>query len=194
MGTYQPNKVGGDQAMKRMLRPLLLTVGLAALVAGAGNVMAQDTGGNGGGGRGNFDPAQFQQQMMDRFKERLELTNDVEWTAVQGLIQKVMDARRATFSGMGFGGRRGGNNGGGGDNGNRGGRGGFFNAPPSPEAEDLQKALDAKASPEELKAKLAKLRDARKSKEEALAKAQEDLRKVLTVRQEATAVSMGLLP
>jgi hypothetical protein len=175
--------------MKRMLRPLLLAVGLAALVAGAGNVMAQD---NGGGGRGNFDPAQFQQQMMDRFKERLEMTNDDEWAAVQGLIQKVMDTRRATFSGMGFGGRR--NNNGGGDNaGRNGGRGGF-NAPPSPEAEDLQKALDAKASPDELKAKMAKLRDARKSKEAALAKAQEDLRKVLTVRQEATAVSMGLLP
>jgi hypothetical protein len=155
--------------------------------------MAQDNGGGAGGRRGgNFDPAQFQQQMMDRFKERLEMTNDDEWVAVQGLIQKVMDARRATFSGMGFGGRRGGN-GGGGDNGNRGGRG-AFNAPPSPEAEDLQKALDAKASPDELKAKMAKLRDARKSKEAALAKAQEDLRKVLTVRQEATAVSMGLLP
>jgi hypothetical protein len=175
--------------MKRMLRPLLLMIGLAALVTGAGNVMAQD---NGGGGRGNFDPQQFQQQMMDRFKERLEMTNNDEWVAVQGLIQKVMDTRRATFSGMGFGGRRGGN--GGGDNaGRNGGRGGF-NAPPSPEAEDLQKALDAKASPDELKAKMAKLRDARKSKEAALAKAQEDLRKVLTVRQEATAVSMGLLP
>jgi Spy/CpxP family protein refolding chaperone len=179
--------------MKRILRPLLLTVGLAALVAGAGNVMAQDTGGNGGGGRGNFDPAQFQQQMMDRFRERLEMTNDDEWVAVQGLIQKVMDTRRATFSGMGFGGRRGGN-GGGGDNGGRNGGRGAFNVPPSPEAEDLQKALDAKASPDELKAKLAKLRDARKAKEAALAKAQEDLRKVLTVRQEATAVSMGLLP
>jgi hypothetical protein len=179
--------------MKRILRPLLLTVGLAALVAGAGNVMAQDTGGNGGGGRGNFDPAQFQQQMMDRFKERLEMTNDDEWVAVQGLIQKVMDTRRAAMSGMGFGGRRN-NGGGGGDNaGRNGGRGGF-NAPPSPEAEDLQKALDAKASPDELKAKMAKLRDSRKSKEAALAKAQEDLRKVLTVRQEATAVSMGLLP
>src|ERR1017187_5382035 len=165
--------------MKSMLRPLSLTVGLAALVAGAGNVIAQDTGGGGGRG-GNFDPAQFQQQMMDRFKERLEMTNDDEWVAVKGLIQKVMDTRRATMSGMGFGGRR------------NGGRGGF-NAPPNPEAEDLQKALDAKASPDELKSKMAKLRDSRKSKEVALTKAQEDLRKVLTVRQEATAVSMGLL-
>ncbi len=179
--------------MKVMMRPsLLLAVGLAALLAGAGNVMAQ---GDGGGQRGgNFDPAQFQQQMMDRFKERLEMTNDEEWVAVQGLIQKVMDTRRATFSGMGFGGgRRNSGGGGGGDNaGRNGGRGGF-NAPPSPEAEDLQKALDAKASPAELKAKMAKLRDARKTKEAALTKAQDDLRKVLTVRQEATAVSMGLL-
>jgi hypothetical protein len=126
---------------------------------------------------------------MDRFKERLEITNDVEWAAVQGLVQKVMDARRAAFSGMGFGGRRGG-----GDNGGRNGGRGGFNAPPSPEAEDLQKALDAKASPDELKAKLAKLRDARKEKEAALTTAQENLRKVLTLRQEATAVSMGLLP
>ncbi len=174
--------------MKRiMIRPLLLTVGLAALVVGAGNVMAQADGGDGGRRGGNSDPAQFQQQMMDRFKERLEMTNDDEWAAVQGLVQKVMDARRATFSGMGFGGGRR-NNGGG-----NGGRGGF-NAPPSPEAEDLQKALDAKASPDELKAKLAKFREARKVKEAALTKAQEDLRKVLTVRQEATAVSMGLLP
>jgi Spy/CpxP family protein refolding chaperone len=177
-----------------MIRPLLLMVGLAALVAGARNAIAQDNSGDGGGGgrRGgaNFDPAQFQQQMMDRFKERLEITNDVEWAAVQGLVQKVMDARRATFSGMGFGGRR---NGGGGDNAGRNGGRGAFNAPPSPEAEDLQKSLDAKASPDELKAKLAKLRDARKAKEETLAKAQDDLRKVLTLRQEATAVSMGLL-
>ena len=119
------------------------------------------------------------------------MTNDDEWVAVKGLIQKVMDTRRATMSGMGFGGRR--NGGGGGDNaGRNGGRGGF-NAPPNPEAEDLQKALDAKASPDELKSKMAKLRDSRKSKEVALTKAQEDLRKVLTVRQEATAVSMGLL-
>src|SRR5258705_478942 len=100
--------------MKEMMRPLLLTVGLATLLAGAGNVMAQ---GDGGGGRGgNFAPAQFQQQMMDRFKERLEMTNDDEWVAVKGLIQKVMDTRRAAFSGIGFGGRRNNGGGGGGDN------------------------------------------------------------------------------
>ena len=169
--------------MKRITKPLILTVGLAAFLVGAGNAMAQ--GGGGGGGRGNFDPAQFQ----ERIKERLEITNDVEWTAIQPLVEKVMQARRETMSGMRGPGRRGG---GGGEN-TGGGRAGFGPAS-SPEADALQQALDSKASADVLKAKVAAFRDARKVKEAALAKAQDDLRKVLTVRQEATATLMGLLP
>ena len=57
----------------------------------------------------------------------------------------------------------------------------------------MQKAIESKASADELKAKLAKLREARKQKEANLEKAQEELRKVLSVRQEASAVLMGLL-
>jgi hypothetical protein len=68
-----------------------------------------------------------------------------------------------------------------------------FGGEPSVEAEGLQKALEGKASNDELKAKLAKFRDARKAKEATLEKAQDELRKVLSVRQEATAVTMGLL-
>ena len=64
---------------------------------------------------------------------------------------------------------------------------------PNPEVESLQKAIEAKAPADELKAKLAKVRDARKQKEANLAKAQDELRKVLSVRQEASAVLMGLL-
>jgi len=44
-----------------------------------------------------------------------------------------------------------------------------------------------------VKAKLAKLRESRKEKEGKLEKAQEELRAVLTTRQEAIAVMMGLL-
>lgn len=58
---------------------------------------------------------------------------------------------------------------------------------------DLQKALDDKARAEEVKAKLAKVREARKAKEAALEKAQEELRKSLSPRQEAGAVLVGLL-
>ena len=47
------------------------------------------------GGRGNFDPAQFRQMMMDNIRDRLEATNDAEWQVLQPLVQKVMDARRS---------------------------------------------------------------------------------------------------
>ena len=46
-------------------------------------------------GRGNYDPAQFQQRMLDNVKERLGFS-DADWSAVQPLVQKVFDARRDT--------------------------------------------------------------------------------------------------
>jgi hypothetical protein len=160
-----------------------------------GQNSAQDSGGRGGrGGRfngGNFDPAQFQQQMMERTRESLEVKDDAEWKAIEGLVQKVMDTRREMFSsGMGrmFGGRRGG----GGQGGDQAGRRGGFGQP-SPEAEALQRAIDSKASKAELKAALAKYQESRKAKQAELEKAQEELRKVLTARQEAIATVNGLL-
>ena len=59
---------------------------------------------------------------------------------------------------------------------------------------ELQKAIDGKASNSELKTLIAKVADERKAKEASLAQAQENLRKVLSVRQEALAVVSGLLP
>jgi len=72
-------------------------------------------------------------------------------------------------------------------------RGGFFNQTPSPEAEALQKAIDAKASKAELKAAMDKYVASRKAKQAELEQAQENLRKVLTSRQEAIATLNGLL-
>ena len=170
-----------------------------ALCLGAGTLSAQTSNTNGGGqgGRGNFDPAQFQQRMMDNIRERLAFTNDTDWAAVQPLIQKELDARRDVgFGGRGFGGvgRRGGNGAGGGTNNNaQGGRGGGFGGQPSPEADALQKTLDDNAPTAQVKVALEKYRAARKAKEAKLAQAQEDLRKVLTPRQEAQAALLGLL-
>jgi hypothetical protein len=131
---------------------------------------------------------------MERIKEQMEVTDDAEWKAMEPLVQKVMEARMATMAGMGrgmFGGRRGGgNNQGDQPQGQR--RGGMFGAP-SPEAEALQKAIDAKAPKAEIKAAMAKYTESRKAKEAELQKAQEDLRKVLTTRQEAIATLDGLL-
>jgi len=146
--------------------------------------------------RGQFDPAQFRQRMMDRYKEQLEITDESEWKVVQPLVEKVSEARMQAMAG-GFrgmmGGRRGGGPGGqGGGPGGPGGTGGMFGAS-NPEVEALQKAIDAKASNAEIKQALAKVAEARKVKEAELVKAQDALRKVLSVRQEALATLNGLL-
>jgi hypothetical protein len=176
----------------------------AALCLGAGNGLAQNGGGGGGGGFGgggrqrNFDPAQMQERRMENLKDALEVNNDDEWNAMKPLVQKVMEAQRDSFQrGMGrggFGGRRGGQ-GGGGDQGGGGGNA-MRRGPggePSPEAEALRKAIDAKASTGEIKAAMVRYVESRKTKQEQLKTAQENLRKVLTARQEAIATLDGLL-
>ena len=69
----------------------------------------------------------------------------------------------------------------------------MFGGTPNPEADALQKAIDSKASKAELKAALEKYVASRKAKQAELEKAQADLRKVLTPRQEAIATLNGLL-
>jgi len=169
------------------------------LMAGMATVLTFSTSKVAAQNRGNFDPEQMRQRMMERYKERLEVTNDDEWKIISDRIEKVMTAQRETrIGGFGFGGpggRRGGDTAqaDAGNNGGRRNRGGMFGGEPNPDAEALQKALDSKASADDLKAKMAKLRDNLKEKEAKLAKAQDELRKVLSARQEATAILMGLL-
>src|SRR5206468_839525 len=123
------------------------------------------------------------------YRERIEVKSEEDWKKLEPLISKVMDAQREARMGMGFGGfggfgGRGGRGGGGGGNGDQGVNRNRAGGRSSPEVAELQKALDDKASAEMVKAKVAKLRDARKAKEAALEKAQEELRKALSPRQE----------
>jgi hypothetical protein len=180
--------------MKRVNR-LWTVLGLVALLGlSAGSALAQQEGERRrerGGDRGSFDPAEFQKRMMERVREQLEVTSDDEWKVIEPRVAKVMEARRDVSMGGGFG--RGGRGGppGGGDQGGSGRS--PFGGEPSPEADALRKAVEAKAPAEEIKAKLAKFREAKKAKEAVLAKAQDELKKVLSLRQEATAVMSGLL-
>lgn len=155
-------------------------------------------GGGAGGGRGGpggFDPAQMRARMAERIREVLDIKSDDEWKVIEERVNKVTDARRDLGTGGGgrmmFGG--GGAGGGAGGQGGRGGGRGGFGGEPMPEADALQKAIEAKASVEEIKAKLAKYREARKVKQANLAKAQDELRQVLSLRQEAAATMLGLL-
>lgn len=184
-------------SMKIAKKALALCGIAAALLIGSNQAMAQNQGGP--PGRGNFDPAQFRQRMMERMRDQFGVTNDDEWKIISERVEKVMEARRGTGGGFGAFGRGRGPGGPGGpgaaQNGGRGGRGGRgFGPQRSAEEEALQKAIDDNASPDDIKAKLAKVREERKANEEKLKAAQAELKEVLNTKQEAVAVLMGMLP
>jgi len=146
-------------------------------------------GGAGGAGGGNFDPAQMRERMMTRLKEQLG-ANDDEWKVLQPKVEKVMDAQRDTRGGGfgGFGGRGGGGGGGG------GGADAANQSAVAKASADLRTAVENKDAPaDDLKAKLAALRDARTKARETLAASQKELNELLTQRQEAVLVVNGML-
>ena len=182
--------------MKALKRVLLVAGCLAALSIGVNNVAAQNGGGGPGGGGGM---QQFRQRRIDSMRESMDVKDDAEWKVISDALGKVMDAQMnamaSRFGGMGGGRRnRGGDNAGGDSNtGDQGGQRRRFGPQPSAEAEALQKAIDAKAPADEIKSKLAALREANKASEAKLEEAQADLKKLLTSRQEAVAVLNGML-
>jgi hypothetical protein len=203
----RPGKNQKDkQHMKSKPTILLTALALAAttILASAQDNTNPPAGGNnpGGGGRqrgggqggGNFQD--FMQRMNDRLKTSLKVT-DEEWAVLQPLIEKVQTAQREAGAGRGgFGGGPGGRGGGpGGPGGNQGGGNApADNRPGAAESTALRTALESDStSPDDIKAKLAALREVRKKGAADLAIARDNLKKVVTVRQEAVLVSMGIL-
>lgn len=185
--------------MKKTMRTVVLTAFAVMMFVLAGGVQAQpqDQGGQGGGRRGNFDPAQMMDRMMERYKETLKAT-DEEWTVIKPLLTDVLTKSMGGRGGRGmmFGGSTRGRQGGdqAGQGGQRPPRGGMFGGTPDPTADALSTALDNESTPaSEIQAKLAAYRDAQKKREEAIKEAREKLRKVLTLRQEARLVLSGQL-
>lgn len=189
-----------------MLRSKAVWVlGLAVLVCAVfiGQALSQETapgGGRGGrGARGNNDPnqardrmEQFRQQAADRMKEALGVT-DEQWKALQPKIEKVQTLARETRGGGMMMGRM------------MGGRGGAGAQPPAantdrPQSDvekkmaDLQKLLqDKESKAEDIKTALAAYRDAVTKAKTELEKARKELRELLSVRQEAQLVLVGVL-
>jgi hypothetical protein len=154
--------------------------------------------GQGPGGR-MFDPEQMRQMMEQRMKEILGAT-DEEWKVLGPRVMKVQELSRQTAGGgpgmmMMFG--RGMRRGPGGPGGNRPG-GPMGTNRELTETEKVQEQLqtlleDTTTAPDKIKEQLTKLRAAREKDKAELAKAQKSLREVLTLRQEATLVLMGML-
>jgi hypothetical protein len=130
--------------------------------------------------------------------------NDDEWKLISARLEKVREARdkvrafsgdfRIMFSREG--GDQGGdrNRGPGGPGGGTRGPGGFGGGgTPNPDVEAFSKAVQNKAPTDELKQRMARVRDARKAAEADYEKVSEELRQLLTVRQEAVLVAIGTL-
>ncbi|MEX0775571.1 MAG: hypothetical protein WD042_07630 [Phycisphaeraceae bacterium] len=163
--------------------PFLLVDMAMSQPAGGQQPDARQRGGD--GERGRFDPEQMRQRMNERMKEALG-ASDEEWKVLQPRVEKVTTLQRDA-RGSGFAGRR------------RGGpEADAANQPPqtpvAKAAEELRTTLeDDKASNDVIKAKLEALRKARADAKVALEAAQKDLREIVSLRQEAQLVSMGIL-
>jgi len=170
-----------------------LSVVLVLLMA-ASLVLAQPGAGQrqrGQGMRGNFDPAQMQQRMMERMQEQLGMDAD-EIKAIQPMLTKVQELNRELM-----GGRMRGMMGGRGGRGGRGGMGQQDAAPLTGQAKiqaDLSALLDNEsATAAQIKAKLTEYRKGQEKLQRALVEAQTKLAAVLTAKQEARLVLMGIL-
>ncbi|MBL9202076.1 MAG: hypothetical protein JNL39_16310 [Opitutaceae bacterium] len=121
----------------------------------------------------------MQARISSRLRERLEVTDDAEWAVISERITRVEELRRATAAGplAAI------------DRAKRSARGESAGT----EREALRSAVTDRLPDAEIRSRLARLGEAQKREAAKLAQAQEDLRAVLTVRQEAIAVMLGLL-
>ena len=188
--------------MKTVVKSLLTIVALAAMPVlvhaqdtKPATPSATDTQRQRGGGNFNFE--EFRKRMEDRIKTSLKVTDD-EWAVIQPLIEKVNEKQRDASAGRGFGGP-------GGTGGTRGGTTGGGTTAGSTtstrperagtqEREALRTALEADGtSIDDIKSKLGAVRAVHQKAQTELAAARDELKKVVTVRQEAVLVSMGIL-
>lgn len=138
-------------------------------------------------------------RMVENLRTLLDVKNEDEWKLLYARLEKVREARDEVRAVSGdfrllFNIGRTGEQGGTAPGGDRGGRGGGFGGgTPNPDSEALSKAITNKAPTEELKQRMARLRDARKAAEAKYEKLAEELRQLLTVRQEAALVAIGSL-
>jgi hypothetical protein len=161
----------------------------ALVVVGVAGMSLGQTRPGGGGGRG-FDPAAIRERIMQNVKTAVDCTDD-EWKVLEPKLVKVMLLRMDTGEGAAM-------------MGSRGVRiRGFIrtmldpNAPPSAVDErlsELQKMIDENETSNDFyHNKVEQLRKAREKAREELKAAEHDVTSVLTVRQEAALVELGIL-
>ena len=132
-------------------------------------------------------PAEAANKQLDRLREKLEVTDDTEWTVITERISRVQEIRGTLWS------NQAGNRPGAlpADKGKRAAGG---NSTGHAERDALRMAVDDKLPDAEIKSRLTRAHEIQQQNETRLAQAQTELRAVLTIRQEAIMVMAGLLP
>jgi hypothetical protein len=174
--------------MQSLCRQLIGLLVILVIGLGLENTPAQDRRPD----LANLDPQQLQEQikqrMIEAVHEQLVVTNDADWNAMEPLVAKVVQDETESLMPIiiELRGLFGSSNAGADPD---------LNAldQTDPDAEALQNCLDANAPTEQIRAALAKYHQSRKRKEAELAKDRELLRSVLSTRQEAALVLMGIL-
>lgn len=148
--------------------------------------------------RNRFDRGQFMERILERLRENLGASAE-EWSVLKPMIDNIMEKQSAMRRSVGrgvfgtFGGGRGGR---GGDNdGNRRdreGRRSRGDGDSGSNADSLREAVES-GDANKIKKELASYRAAQKKRAAELKKAREELRQVVTLKQEATLVLWGLL-
>ena len=134
--------------------------------------------GHGGGGHdGNFDPSAFRRRAMERLRKRLGAASDDDWQKIEPAVQKVQQLRSSLSTRRRWGG-----------------------GAKDPLTEKINKLLEAgipskaeKPSKDELKNLLQQYRDRRKKIQSQMVEAQEDLKSLLSPKQEAVLILEGYL-
>lgn len=152
---------------------LLVTAGFAACLC-LGTNQSVGQAGRGGPALGSIIPEQMWQQGAERLRAIFDVKDDAEWNIIVERARKVYDLRVEMIKSLLAAVRQQGGD-------------------PSPETDALKRAIAAKSSAETLKAAMERFRQARKAKEDKLLQAQEDLKQILTARQEAIALGIGLV-
>lgn len=171
---------------KHTFRWIILGLISAILLVGTNDLLAQSANSN--RRRNRQSREQRYEQRLEQYRELLEIASNDEWKVIQPRIEKVLKDQEETRVRSDWGrrsrSRRNRNT----DSTNTTSR------TSNQEIATLQSvSTNTSLSKEEIKAKLAEYRNAQKTKAATLAKDQEELRKLLSVRQEAIAVLNGLL-
>jgi len=190
-------------------RYIILSIILFISIAIPAAAQAPQQGdGNAAGGQGfqgrrgmmNIDPEQMQKMISDGLKQQLEISDD-EWTVIGPKVMNILSFSMQTRVGgsmrmfMGRSGRPGGQGGADTQDRRRNRMPGMFGESAADDGmPELQKLLEDKnADPKMIKQQVTKVRKAKEKSQRELASAKKELRELLTVRQEAILISMGLL-